>query len=81
MSGHPDDEAFLDSLPFTVSPMRGHCDRCSHAGPTTAIGFIETGSGGGYDLRHCRACVGIYLARARSLAGEDGAYRPGLPQW
>jgi hypothetical protein len=80
MSGHPADEAFLDALVFKVSSTRGHCDRCSHPAPTVVIGYVETGSGGGYDVRHCRGCVGIYLARAR--AEQCGAaFQPALPPW
>lgn len=80
MSGHPADEAFLDTLQFRVSSTRGHCDRCSHAEPTVVIGYVETGSGGGYDVRHCRGCVGLYLARARGGPGGS-TFQPALPAW
>lgn len=82
MSAHPADEAFLDGLVFRVSRMRRYCDRCEHLAPTLVVGCIETASGPGYEIRHCRGCVALYLARARALAEQRGeAFAPALPPW
>jgi hypothetical protein len=81
VSLHPDDVAFLNLLVFMVSPTHRYCDRCEHQAPTLVVGCIETGSGAGYDVHHCRGCVGVYLTRARALAAKRGkGYQPALPR-
>lgn len=79
MTAHPGDEAFLDSLPWDAS---WGCEHVEHLGPTVAVGHVEACSGPGFELRHCRGCVGLYLARARALAEQRGeAFAPALPPW
>lgn len=79
MTGHPDDETFLDTLVFTMPPGRSCCDRCDHPAETTVVGSIDSSSGPGYDIRHCRGCVGVHLARARAAAeGRGTAFTPSV---
>lgn len=81
MSGaHPDDRAFLDGLSWETELLRRYCDRCEHQAPTVSVGHIEGGSGPGYEIRNCRECIALYLARARKLAMKARAvFVPTLP--
>ena len=80
MTGHPQDEAFLDTLVFNFTLIRRCCDRCARQAPTVVVGSIEQSSGPGYDIRHCRNCVAICLSRARALAVRAGrTYEPAIP--
>lgn len=78
---HPDDTAFLDAQLWTSGWLRNYCDRCDEHHPTVPVGHIEAASGPGYELRFCRTCVALHLARARAAAVRDGFdYLPQLPE-
>ena len=80
MSGHPADEAFLNTLVFTSPTAHRYCDSCEKQAPTVFVRGIETGSGGGYDIRHCRGCVESHLARARARVRRPRDYQSALPR-
>jgi len=80
MTGHPDDEAFLDGLDFRSTYIRRCCDRCEHRAPTVVISHIEGSSGPGYEVRNCRPCIALYLARGRAQARSQGlVFVPSMP--
>lgn len=71
---------FLDNLPWAKSRMHAYCDRCERPAATVLVGHIEGASGPGYDIRHCRPCIALHLARSRILAARVGAtFVPALP--
>jgi hypothetical protein len=77
---HWEDVSFLDNLVFDSTDLRRFCDRCDHKVDTTVVGCIEQGSGPGYEIRHCRACVGLYLVRGRAAAEKaQREYTPSIP--
>jgi hypothetical protein len=79
---HVDDTALLDALDWVKSSWQPCCDRCGHRAATVVIGWVDSGSGPGYDVRNCRRCVGLYLTRARKAAEQRGkAYTPALPRY
>lgn len=80
MELHWEDIAFLNDLVFVSTELRRYCDRCDHQVDTTVVGSIEQGSGPGYEIRHCRGCIGVYLARARARAVKNQReYTPSIP--
>jgi hypothetical protein len=80
MTGHPDDEAFLDTLPFDSAGWLC-CTRCDDPAATVVVGSIDSSSGPGYDIRHCRGCIGVHLARARAAAqGRGQRFTPSMPE-
>jgi hypothetical protein len=77
---HWEDIAFLDDLVFDSTDLRRCCDRCDRQVDTTVIGCIEQGSGPGYEIRHCRACIAVYLSQGRSRAEKHHReYTPSIP--
>ena len=77
MTEHPEDVAFLDAQAWASSWLRHFCDKCSGHASTIVVGHIEGASGPGYELRYCRACVALFLRRARFAAAQ--AQQPFVP--